>query len=97
MQRPGPHRRLTLAPGALSPAALDGASRPGWSLPTSTGSHFATLRVEEGDVVEAEDLAVSVAEGVLAEDRVVSCDDVHRPAKSDTDLAQEFMEFLGFR
>ena len=76
--RPGSHRRLTLAPGALSP-------EPG----TSTGSRFSALGVEEEDLA-SEALAISVASDVFLEEREVSRIDVQRPVRSESDLLQEF-------
>ena len=89
--RTGPRRRLTLAPGALSPATLGVGSQ------TAAGSRFDVLRErDEEEVFEAVDLAVRVAEDVLVEERAVSAVDVHRPDRSDAELAQEFWDFVGF-
>ena len=78
-RRPGPRRRLTLVPGALSPEL--------------SGSRFSVLPEEEDEEWEGDALASEVASEVLSEVRVVSRDDVQRPAMSDSALAQEFWEF----
>ena len=77
----GTRRRLTLAPGAISP---------------DSGSRFSALLEEDEADREAEELAVGIAADVLAEDRAVSREDVRRPARSDAEVAHEFWEYVGF-
>ena len=78
----GPRRRLTLAPTAFSPA--------------SEGSPFSALGEEEEEDLVAEELAVSVAEDVLSEDRLVSRGDILCPSIPDDELAQEFWTYVGY-
>ena len=85
LPRLGPRGQLTLVPGALSPEPS-----------ASSGSRFSALPEDEDEDLEMNALAVEVASNVLLEDRVVSRDDVHRPAMSDSDLAQEFWYYVGF-
>ena len=80
-----PRRRLTLAPGALSPASCTLGS---------TGSRFCTLDSEDGS--DAEKMAIEAAEEVLKDGWEVSRDDVCRPPKSDEDIAKEFWTDIGF-
>ena len=85
VQWPGPRRRLTLAPGALT---------TGPSLPL--GSRFSALGETDEVDLAAEALAVEVASGALVEHRAVSREDVLRPVRSDADVAKEFWDYVGF-
>ena len=79
----GTRRRLTLAPGAFSPEPA-----------SESGSRFSALCAESLVDQDAETLAMEVAADVLAEDRLVSCDDVCRPAISECDLAKGFWAYV---
>ena len=79
----GARRRLTLVPGALSPEPA-----------SASGSRFSTLCTEDLVDRDVEALAVKVAADVLAEDRLVSRDDVCRPAISESDLARGFWAYV---
>ena len=89
-----PHRRLTLAPGDLSPAATSAGAR---------GSMFSILDVEEaggegltGLDPDDDHVALETAEDVLSDEWIVSRDDVRRPAKSDEQTATEFWDEIRF-
>ena len=94
-------RRLTLAPGALSPESAGEADDPGGDPPPLSaplrGSRFSALVEGEGeDVEDAGEMALQVAKAVFLEDRRVSDDNVQRPFKTGDEVAAEFWDGLGF-
>ena len=74
---------LFRSPGAFSPESA-----------LASGSRFSALCAEALVDQDAEALAMEVAADVLAEDRLVSCDDVCRPAISEHDLAKGFWAYV---